>query len=74
MRTNITLPDRFARFIAGVLLLGLFGALPSPWRYVTLIGLFPLGTALIGSCPLYTFAGWNRRQETMREVQHGRQS
>lgn len=74
MRTNITWPDRVVRLVVGVLLLGLFGALPTPWRYLTLIGLFPLGTALIGSCPIYTVAGWNRRRETMGEAQHGRQT
>jgi hypothetical protein len=65
MRANITMPDRLARLIVGALLLGLFGALPSPWRYLTLIGLFPLGTALLGSCPIYTFTGWNGQARTM---------
>jgi hypothetical protein len=71
MRKNITKPDRIARFIVGVLLLGLFGALPSPWRYLTLIGLIPLGTALIGSCPIYTATGWNRQSQPERKAPHG---
>jgi hypothetical protein len=62
MLVNVTRPDRLIRFVAGVVLLGLFGALPSPWRYLTLIGLIPLGTAITGSCPIYAALGWNRRE------------
>jgi hypothetical protein len=42
------------------MILGLFGALTSPWRYLTLIGLIPFGTALTGFCPLYAMLGWDR--------------
>lgn len=59
MHVNITRPDRLLRLALGVLLLGLFGALDSPWRYFTLIGLIPLGTALTGFCPIYAACGWN---------------
>jgi len=31
--------DRGARLVIGVALLGLYGALESPWRYLTLLGL-----------------------------------
>ena len=72
MRANITMPDRITRLIVGVLLLGLFGALPSPWRYLTLIGLFPLGTALLGSCPIYRFTGWNRQAQSGLGGHHAR--
>jgi hypothetical protein len=61
MQVNVTVPDRVLRLVLGVLLLGLFGALESPWRYATLVGLIPLGTALTGFCPLYAALGWNRR-------------
>ena len=60
MQVNVTRTDRVLRLILGVLLLGLFGALPSPWRYLTLIGLIPLGSALTGFCPIYGALGWNR--------------
>jgi hypothetical protein len=60
VQTNITWPDRIVRFVLGAGILGLFGALPTPWRYFTLVGLIPLGTSLIGQCPLYTAIGWNR--------------
>ncbi|MGB7213067.1 MAG: DUF2892 domain-containing protein [Gemmatimonadales bacterium] len=52
--------DRMVRFILGVLLLGLFGVLPSPWRYVTLLGLVLITTAFTGFCPLYRVLGIGR--------------
>jgi hypothetical protein len=45
------------RLIAGVVILGLFGVLPSPWRYLALLGLIPFGTALTGHCPVYRALG-----------------
>ena len=44
----------------GTMILGLYGALLPPWRYVTLLGLIPLGTASVGDRPLYGLMGWNR--------------
>lgn len=52
MRVNIAWPERLLRLAAGILVLGLYGALPPPWRYLTLVGLLPFGTALRGYCPL----------------------
>jgi hypothetical protein len=66
MTRNIGNLERIARLIAGVLILGLYGALPSPWRYITLIGLLPLGSALTGFCPLYAQLGWKRCHPTGR--------
>jgi len=61
MTRNITGPERALRLALGVALLGLFGAVPAPWNYLTLVGLIPLGTALTGYCPAYAALGWNRR-------------
>jgi hypothetical protein len=52
--------ERAARIIAGLVILGLYGALDAPWKYVTLIGLLPLGTGLVGHCPVYKALKWNR--------------
>ena len=41
VQTNISWPDRVARLVVGAGILGLFGALPAPWRYLTLVGLIP---------------------------------
>ena len=54
---NIHSGDRVARLVLGVLILGLYGALPEPWRYLTLIGLIPLGSALTGFCPVRAWRG-----------------
>jgi hypothetical protein len=63
MTTNVARGDRVVRFIIGVLILGLYGALPAPWKYLALVGLIPLGTALTGYCPVYSAIGWNRHVE-----------
>jgi hypothetical protein len=62
MRVNMGRVDRIARFVLGVVILGLYGALAPPWKYVTLLGLIPLGTSLTGFCPLYAAIGWNRHR------------
>jgi hypothetical protein len=60
MTRNLGNLERVVRLILGILILGLYGALTPPWRYVTLIGLLPLGSALTGFCPIYAQLGWNR--------------
>lgn len=57
MTRNILLPERLLRGLVGVGLLGLYGALPAPWKYLTLTGLLFLGTALTGHCPVYRAIG-----------------
>jgi len=64
MTRNIPGFERIARLIAGVMILGLYGALESPWKYPTLVGLPLLGSALTGFCPLYAKLGWHRRSHT----------
>jgi hypothetical protein len=59
MSRNMGTADRIIRLVLAVLILGLYGALPSPWKYLCLLGLIPLGTALTGNCPLYTLFGWS---------------
>lgn len=57
MNRNMGSLDRTIRFFAGVLLLGLYGALEPPGRYFTLFGLVLVATALSGRCPLYQVFG-----------------
>jgi len=59
MTTNAGRLDRVLRFLLGVGALGLYGALDAPWKYVTLLGVVLVGTALSGFCPLYALFGWN---------------
>ena len=62
MTRNVAWFERITRFVIAVIILGLYGALPPPWRYIALIGLIPLGSALTGFCPIYAWLGWNRCQ------------
>jgi hypothetical protein len=57
MPRNVGTLDRAVRLVIGIGVLGLYGALEPPLRYVTLLGLIPLGTGLLGNCPMYTLFG-----------------
>lgn len=58
LKTNEGTIDRALRIIVGVVLLAMFFLYPdASWRYWTLIGIVPLLTGLIGSCPLYSILG-----------------
>ena len=49
--------ERVVRVLAGLGVLALaFVGPKTPWGYV---GLVPLATGLLGSCPLYTVFGWS---------------
>jgi hypothetical protein len=63
---NIGPFDRLIRLVVGIVVLGLFGALSAPWKYVTLLGLLPLGTALTGHCPVYSALGIDTRGRAAR--------
>ncbi len=63
MDRNVGAIDRIVRLVIGVMILGLYGALEPPLRYLTLVGLIPLGTAILGSCPLYTMLGMSTRRK-----------
>ena len=64
MTRNISTFGGVAGLIAGLMILGLYGALESPWKYLTLLGLLPLGSALTNFCPLYAALGWDRSSHT----------
>jgi hypothetical protein len=57
-KTNEGNLDRAVRIIAGLALLATFFLFPdASWRYLALIGIVPLATGLLGSCPLYSLLG-----------------
>ena len=60
MLRNLGMAERVVRIIVGLMILGLYGALESPWKYLALIGLLPLGTGLVGYCPVYKALGRKR--------------
>ena len=53
MTTNVGTADRIVRVVVGLALLSLLFVLSGSARWFGLIGLVPLGTALIGWCPAY---------------------
>ena len=62
MTNNIGSVDRVIRIIVGIVLLSLIVLMPeAPWRWVGLIGIVPLATAIIGWCPAYSLIGMNTR-------------
>jgi hypothetical protein len=58
MTRNVGSLDRLVRIMIGVALLSLLYLLPGDEKWFGLIGLLPLGTALISWCPLYTALGF----------------
>jgi hypothetical protein len=57
-KANEGTADRIIRIAAGVVLLALFFLYPdASWRYWALIGIVPLVTGLIGTCPIYAMLG-----------------
>lgn len=59
MQQNVGSLDKTLRIVLGLGLLSLLFLLEAPMRYLGLIGVVPLGTALIGWCPLYRLIGVN---------------
>ena len=57
METNIGTVDKTVRVVAGVALLSLLFVLEGNLRWVGLMGIVPLATALFGYCPLYSLLG-----------------
>jgi hypothetical protein len=64
MPSNVGAVDRLVRIVLGLGVLGLvfFGPKTS-WGWV---GLVPLATGLVGTCPLYTLIGISTRPASAR--------
>jgi hypothetical protein len=58
MKRNIGMIDRTVRVIVGLAILAALIYVEGPLRWLGLIGLVPLVTGLLGSCPLYTWFGF----------------
>jgi hypothetical protein len=59
MKTNVGSSDRIIRIVLGAALLSLLFILDGNARYFGLIGVIPIATALMRSCPLYSVLGIN---------------
>ncbi|MBS3847727.1 DUF2892 domain-containing protein [Devosia sp. BSSL-BM10] len=57
-KTNESTIDRVLRVVVGLALLVAFFVFPDAgWRWLALIGLVPLITGIVGTCPLYMLLG-----------------
>jgi hypothetical protein len=57
-KTNVGTTDRVLRVLVGLaLLLGFVLNSGADWRWLYLIGVVPLATGLVGSCPVYSLLG-----------------
>ena len=57
LKTNEGTIDRFLRVTAGIVLIALVFVGPkTPWGW---LGIVPLATGLLGSCPVYLLLGMN---------------
>ncbi|HEY0214284.1 MAG TPA: DUF2892 domain-containing protein [Paenirhodobacter sp.] len=59
MHRNVGGLDRVLRVVIGLALLSLILWVPGPMRWWGLVGLLPLGSAVVRFCPLYTVLGIN---------------
>jgi hypothetical protein len=67
MKANVGGIDRILRVVIGVGLLSLLFLLEGSARWFGLIGIVPLGTGLIGYCPLYSILGISSCRTGVRE-------
>jgi uncharacterized membrane protein YuzA (DUF378 family) len=57
-KNNVGTIDRVIRAVIGIAaIIGFFMLPDASWRGWLLIGIVPLATALIGSCPIYSMLG-----------------
>lgn len=59
LKANVGTIDRLIRVVLGLALLSLFFVINGGIKYVSLIGIVLLLTAIIKFCPLYTLIGVN---------------
>ncbi len=58
LKKNVGGIDRVLRIVVGIALLAAFFVWPeAPYRWAFLIGIVPLATGLMSSCPLYSILG-----------------
>lgn len=61
MKANIGNADRVVRILAGLGLVAFMTLAPANVRWWGLLGFVLLLTAFVGSCPLYSLAGFDTR-------------
>ena len=63
MKANMGSVDRLIRFILGIGLILLFFFTAAPIKYVGILGVIFVITALIKWCPLYTLFGFSTKEK-----------
>ncbi|MFN4153307.1 MAG: DUF2892 domain-containing protein [Paracoccaceae bacterium] len=59
-KTNVGGIDRFLRIVVGIALIAGFFLMPQAgYRWLFLLGIIPLATGLLQTCPLYSVLGMN---------------
>jgi hypothetical protein len=57
-KTNVGTIDRILRIVVGLALIaGFFLNADASWRWLYLIGIVPLATGLMSTCPIYSVLG-----------------
>ena len=51
--------DKILRIVVGALLIVAFFIVQGPYHWLYLIGIVPLLTGLLGTCPLYSILGFS---------------
>ena len=64
MTKNMGQLDRIIRIVLGIVLIALFFILDGPLRWISLLGLVFIITAIIQFCPLYLPFGINTRRKS----------
>lgn len=59
LKTNVGGIDRALRIIVGLALIAAFFMVDGGYSWLYLIGIVPLATGLMSSCPLYSIFGLN---------------
>lgn len=54
---NLSGLDRSVRLLLGISILVVFFQMDSNWRYLGLLGVFPILTAALGTCLVYRWLG-----------------
>lgn len=59
LKKNVGGIDRIARIVLGIALIAAFFMVEGQYSWLYLLGIVPLATGLMSSCPLYTIVGLN---------------
>ncbi len=54
---NVGNIDRVLRVVLGIVLLATIALIDGPAQWIGLVGLIPLATGLVGTCPIYSVFG-----------------